>query len=64
MRFVWVMVLSFLLASSDRTRAAHPPPTRQKTESFDRDPQWANSKWCEVYLDDLSYTVSVEASGR
>ena len=24
----------------------------------------ANSKWCEVYLDDLSYTVSVEANGR
>jgi hypothetical protein len=26
--------------------------------------QWANSKWCEVYLDDLSYTVGVEANGR
>jgi hypothetical protein len=22
--------------------------------------QWANSKWCEVYLDDLSYTVGVD----
>jgi hypothetical protein len=23
--------------------------------------QWANSKWCEVYLDDLTYTVSLDA---
>jgi hypothetical protein len=23
--------------------------------------QWANSKWCEVYSDDLTYTVSVDA---
>ena len=22
--------------------------------------QWANSKWCEVYLDDLTYTVSLD----
>ena len=22
--------------------------------------QWANSKWCEIYLDDLSYTVSLD----
>lgn len=26
--------------------------------------QWANSKWCEVYLDDVSYTVSADASDR
>jgi hypothetical protein len=38
------MVLSFLLASSDRIRAADPSPTRQKTESFDRDPQWEGSR--------------------
>jgi len=23
--------------------------------------QWANSKWCDVYLDDLTYTVSLDA---
>lgn len=23
--------------------------------------QWANSKWCEVYVDDLSYTVSADS---
>jgi hypothetical protein len=23
--------------------------------------QWANSKWCDVYLDDLTYTVGVDA---
>jgi hypothetical protein len=24
--------------------------------------QWANSKWCEVYLDDLTYTVGLDGS--
>jgi len=23
--------------------------------------QWANSKWCEVYLDDLNYTASIDS---
>jgi hypothetical protein len=27
--------------------------------------QWANSKWCDVYLDDLAYTIATDApSGR
>jgi len=25
------------------------------------DLQWANSKWCDVFLDDLTYTVSLGA---
>jgi hypothetical protein len=26
--------------------------------------QWANSKWCEIYLDDTSYTVSLDGFGQ
>ena len=26
--------------------------------------QWANSKWCDVYFDDLTYTVSIDAPER
>ena len=39
-----------------------PPGTKEKGAILDRfgvfNMQWANSKWCDVYLDDLEYTVS------
>ncbi len=38
------------------------PGDKAKGTTFDRfgvfNMQWANSKWCEVYLDDLRYTVA------
>jgi hypothetical protein len=38
------------------------PEDRAKGAIFDRfgvfNMQWANSKWCEVYLDDLRYTIA------
>ncbi len=37
---------------------------KEKGALFDRfgvfNMQWANSKWCDVYLDDLTYTVSAD----
>ena len=38
------------------------PGDKEKGAIFDRfgvfNMQWANSKWCDVYLDDLEYTVA------
>jgi hypothetical protein len=44
------------------TTHALAPGDKEKGAIFDRfgvfNMQWANSKWCDVYLDDLEYTVS------
>ncbi len=41
--------------------AALQPGDKERGATFDRfglcNMQWANSKWCEVYFDDMSYTV-------
>jgi hypothetical protein len=41
-----------------------PPGEKAKGGVFDRfgvfNMQWANSKWCDVYFDDLSYTTGIE----